>query len=426
VTKFREFRLLLEGWATEAKAKGLPHSNDRLAKFVGVGRSAVYAWMSGDQRPRPKQLDKIAEYFSNGFDPETPKLREQLYKTAGYPLERSAAHTDPLKRAIELTGPIRVGFVKFDDSGIGRFERDLFAAFLDFCGFAYQSVDVEFADVRERIVTGGLDLAVGHLQTPDRLRAMRYVALPISIGINGISYDVVEAELHSIDKAHRVSRMVAVMNNGQASYGVARSVLRLPEARIVNVAYDVHEFVRAFNELFVAWNDDSSKPLPVVVTDEVMCRNVYKELVGNHQAIGKPSLLWCDRGANASGESSDVAESLDLHFDGRLLAAHPRYNLAYCVRREGGDEWFAFLEDAWHIFLRGNIEFVRRLCENLEAHFDEKISELALLAGEADAIWRNRKEKWLPGKDQIIDLHNLEIWRVILENLQSQREGRNA
>lgn len=419
VTKFPELKLLLEAWGADAKAKGLPHSNERLAAHVGVRRSAVYAWLSGDQRPRPKQLDKIADYFSNGYDPETPRFRKQLYEKAGYPLAKSAAHADPLRRAIELTGPIRVGFVKFDEPGIGKFERDLFSAFLDFCRFAYQSVDVEFGDVRERIVTGELDLAVGHLQTPDRLRAMRYVALPISIGMNGISYSDVEAKLHSLDKAHRVSKMIAVMNNQQASYGVARSVLRLPEARIVNVQYDVQEFVRAFNELFIAWKNDPEKPLPVVLTDEVMCRNVYKEIIGNHQAMGKPCLLWCDRGGDDENiEDTDSSKSLDLYLDGRLLAAHPRYNLAYCVRREGGDDWFAFLEDAWHIFLRGNVEFVRRLCKKLEGHFDDRIGELAPLAEEADAIWRNRKEKWLPDRKKLIDLHNLEIWQLILDNLR--------
>jgi hypothetical protein len=200
-------------------------------------------------------------------------------------------------------------------------------------------------------------------------------------------------------------------------------VLRLPEARIVNVAYDVQEFVRAFNELFVAWREDPSKPLPVVLTDEVMCRNVYKELVGNHQAMGKPCLLWCDaERSNESGLNADHNRSLDLHFDGRLLAAHPRYNLAYCVRREGGDEWFAFLEDAWHIFLRGNIEFVRRLCEELERHFEGRINELAPLAEGAGEIWRNRKEKWLPTGHDLIDLHNLKIWRTILDNLEAQRK----
>jgi transcriptional regulator with XRE-family HTH domain len=401
--KYPRLKKLLAELAEQAKKQGRHHTNEVLAERLGVARSAVYAWLSGARRPRPAQIDAIAEYFASANPEARPRLRAQLYDAVS-DSPASAANSDPLQRAVEGSGPIRVGFVEFDPDGIDKFVKDLLLAFLDFLNvdYYYPRTGVKFADLTDQMLAGEFDIGVGHWQTPARLTKLRYIALPIGIGMNGIAYQSAREALVALDAARRIGRLVAVMHKGQAAYPMAQSVLRLPDEQIQPCDYAATEFVRIYNTLFDTWQEDRSKPIPIVLTDEVMCREIYAEMTRRHKGKDAPTLLWYDDNA------IDLTDK-----DNRLLAAHPRYNVAFCVRRERDTDWYNFLEDSWRIFLRGNREFAGRLCSELEKHFSEKIEELASIDSHARSVWQGRCSRWMPEKDDLIDLHGVQIWRRI-------------
>ena len=384
----------------EAKAQGRRHTHAALARRADVARSAVYPWLSGERRPQPPQIDAIADYFSFGRVDERARIRAQLFDSVEETPDLSPAFNDPLTRALEGSGPIRVGFVEYDQPGIGKFVRDLLFAFLDFLDIEYVPSTVGFGEVTQMLEAGDLDLGCGHWLTPARLRSLRSISLPVAIGMNGLAYAPALQKLKHQDGAQSASEMTAVMHRLQGPYPVARRVLGIPQARIVDCYYDAKDFVRVYNEVFAEWKRDHAKPIPVILTDEVMCREIYKEVVSNHSNM--PVLLWTSR-----------KESADLYRDGRLLAAHPRYNMAVSVRRDRDTEWFSFLEDSWRIFLRGNVEFARRLCEELRTHFDQKIAEIASIRPQSETIWKKRCRRWLTPADELFGLHCGDIWQHI-------------
>lgn len=399
--RYPRLRSLLAELITATTAQGRKHKNAELAERVGVTRSAVYPWLSGAGRPNPGQIDRIADYFAFGKVDERARIRVRLLGAIDETAERSPALEDPLIRALEGSGPIRVGFVEYDNAGIDRFVRNLLGAFVDFLDIEHQPVKVGFADVTEKLEAGEIDLGCGHWLSPKRLRSLRSISLPIAIGMNGLAYRDAHARLKTLDRSLDAPAILAIMHEGQGPYAVARKVLGLPQARIRGIHYTPEAFVKAYNEAYDNWRADQSGPVPVILTDEVMCRKIYREMIGNHVDRGPPLLLW------------SKLDDIEFYRKDRYLAANPHYNMAFSVRRDRNTGWYNFIEDSWRIFLRGNIEFSYRLCDDLHRHFEAEVSELAALSPDAEEIWKERCEKWLPTDGELIDLHNVDLWRKI-------------
>jgi transcriptional regulator with XRE-family HTH domain len=430
---------------TEAKQSGRRLTRDLIARDVDISRSTVSAWFAGKQTPRPKQLESLAAVLSFHDDIKRMEYRRDLFQAAGVPLDRSNAQ-NPLVRARERSAEIVVGIATYDEVAIDQFFEDVVRAFGDFCGFLLNMKRVPFKELAESIASGDIDIGAGLWETPERLLSLRYVGMPIEMGMNALIFADAKEKLPQRDGLYDVEAISPIMNEGQATYRFAQHVLGIPKHKIVTCDYNIDAFASHFIRSFQEWKQSPIGPIPVLISDEAMCLKVHNRLLSGMvvapdellRRSGLPLLLMDGRrevGAHSSSLNSEDPDRLggtQWGRNGKLIAAHPRYNLSLCVRRTENDEWFPYVEDAWRIFIRGNREFLASkyldLCLGISglvreakhvlaraAEFMNR-SEASILASKLGERWEAVACDWL-FDNELRDFHDEQTWNNILKHV---------
>lgn len=440
---------VLARFEASVKEAGVRLTRSMIAEDTQVAGSAVSAWFAGKQLPRPKQLEALAGVFSLNNDLRRMEYRKQLFDAAGIPLDLSGAR-EPLARARERSGAISIGVVAYDEVGIDQFFEDVVRAFGDFCGFLVNVKRVSFANLADAIANGDVDIGAGLWETPDRLLTLRYIGMPLEMGMNALTFAKAKEALPLRNGFYDVDAIEPIMNEGQATYRFAQHVLGIPKHRIVSCDYNVDAFASRLLRSFEDWQDARRPLIPVLVSDEAMCLKVHNRLLSDMVAsspkllerMGLPLILMDGR-RDPDGLLADPSNAADPYKPGctqwgkagNLIAAHPRYNISLCVKRAERDEWFSYVEDAWRIFIRGNREFLiskyTDLCLNLSVlvrearEVLERAAELAglpepsQLAGELGARWQAVVRDWL-FDNELRDFHDEQTWKNILKHVKEE------
>lgn len=377
-----------------------------IAKRVAVAPSAVSNWFQANQLPRAKQLQKLAKVLSLGDERTAFEYCQRLFQAAGV----TPVPLTPWERA--QSGGAKIGVVAYDPS-VDAFFHDVATAFGNFCGFHVDPLSVPFWELPEKIAAGEIDLGFGLWETPDRLLSLRFLATPIEMGMNMLGLSVATEQLNADAGQMDLAQLRPIMNERQATYRFAQHVYDLNTRSILSCEYDPASFHTKLIEASREWLRDPSSGIPVVITDELMCWKVFNSLLkemssspDTRKQLGGPALL---------------TESPDRKWGraGRLIAAHPRYNVSVCTKRVSDDPWFSFVEDAWRIFIRGNrgflIEKYAELCSRLKDLLEETHALTGGLKGppsEAARCWAGVYWNWL-FDHQLRDFHDEQTWQQI-------------
>jgi transcriptional regulator with XRE-family HTH domain len=419
-------RAVLEGMEAEARNAGYTVTRNLIADQSGVARSAVSAWFAGRQLPRKKQLDTLADVLSFGDEVRRQAYRQDLYAAAGINLPTP----DALDRARE-GGVVTIGIVIYDKAAVDGFFENVVRSFGEFCGFMVRPTSYDFAKLGSAVAAGQVDLAAALWETPGRLLTMRFIRTPIQMGMNMLTFEAARRAIPTVGGLSDVLGISPIMNEGQASYRFAQHVLGIPKHRIVECDYDPNAFAAKLTAAYRRWSDEGG-PVPVMITDELMCLKVHNLLLD--EILSPSGEIPPDAGLPRLMIVPD--EPLIWGREGRLVASHPRYDLALCVKRMPNDEWYAYIQEAWRIFVRGNPDFLARkysdLYGSLRVLADKAVQLLALAAerlpgsGEAakaqGEAWEEVVHKWL-FDEKHPEIPDGETWRPILD--QAEKEIRS-
>jgi len=416
-TRQKAVKVQLDEMEKALREQGVVLTRAEIARRVGKAPSAVSNWFKwpNGQMPREAQLASLAQVLS--LDERTAlDYRERLFQAAGI----DEPPLTPWERA-KKGQQIRIAVVEYDPAVDGFFMQ-VASAFGQFCGFLASPQIVKFDGLTQEIDKGKFDLAFGLWETPKRLLSLRFLATPIEMGMNmlGLGATVGHIEVHS--GLAELRQMRPIMNEGQASYRLAMDVLGFDERRIVSCDYAPTEFQKKLLEGFDEWHRDKSAGIPVLITDELMCWKVYNGILNQISAspekrekLGLP-VLWL---ADADRRWAR---------DGKLVAAHPRYNVSVCTKRAPTDPWFDFIEDAWRIFIRGNRGFLTdkyaELFLKLKRHLDETDDLTACPGGKPSKEakrWAAVYADWL-FDHQLRDFHDEQTWKTITDPIRDHAE----
>lgn len=377
-----------------------------IAERVGVAPSAVSNWFQANQLPRVQQLEELAKVLGLGDERTAFEYRQRLFQAARV----VSPPLTPWERA--QSGGVRIGVVAYDAS-VDAFFNDIATAFGNFCGFHVDPLSVPFWELPEKIAVGEIDLGFGLWETPDRLLSLRFLATPLEMGMSMLGLSVATGQLQSDAGLVDLAQLRPIMNERQATYRFAQHVYDLNTRSILPCEYDPASFRAKLLEASREWVRDPKSRIPVIITDELMCWKVFNGILkemssspGTRKQLGVPTLLI-------------ASPDRTWGRDGRLVAAHPRYNVSVCTKRASDDPWFSFVEDAWRIFIRGNrgflVEKYTELCLRLKGLLEETH---ALTGGldeqpsEEARNWAGVYWNWL-FDHQLRDFHDEQTWQQI-------------
>jgi len=367
----------LEG---EAKRRGYPVTREILADELEVARSAVSAWFAG-ATPRAKHLEGLANYFAFGDDKLRSRYRSDLFAAAGVAIDRSNAR-DPMVRARERSGVINIAVSTFDEY-FPRFFQNVIGAFGRFCAFRLEITPVPFSMLPAKLADGTYDIGAGLFVTPDRLQTLKFIDTPITLALNAVCFANMRTRLELPDGFLNLDAIQPIMNEGQAGYQYAQHVLEISHLDIDKRDYNAEVFADTLLDCGEQWLKDNTKPVGVVITDELMCLRLHRELMRRMRGssivaaliskLGPPILLMDE--PNQWRRQS-----------GSRVATHPKFCVSLCVKRDAEPDWYQYIEDAWKIFLIGNIEFLQCEYTDLHQNLHRYITDLEKAVGDTSAL----------------------------------------
>jgi len=395
----------------EARAKGSGRrlTRDMIAEDAGVARGAVSGWFTGKQVPRRPQLDALATIFSFGDDRLRMENRRRLFEAADVPMDLSGPR-EPLARARQRAGEIIVGLVTYDKDGVDRFFKEVVSAFGDFCAVPATRREETFEQLAISIEAGDAHIGGGLWQTPERLLTLRFIATPIAVAANMLTFADARRAIRRRSDGWDVGVVAPIMNEGQAVYRFAQHVLKIPVHRITPCPYREDIFVDRLCEAYARWRQhpDPQAPVPVIVSDELMCVKIHNKLASRMIADQIPLI---DRAEAGPPEMLLGREDMTWTLNGKPIAAHPRYNISLCVKRVPNDEWYSYLEDAWRIFLRGNLDFIVEKYRRLADRLTHRVADAQMIREqlESSIVWKCEE-------DRLDSELGRRRWRALLES----------
>jgi transcriptional regulator with XRE-family HTH domain len=402
----RAFRLALEGVRDEAEKDVGVISQQQIAKQLNVASSAVNAWFKGDQIPRDRYLDGLAELFAAN-EASWKLYRSRLYAAAG----RSQTAQDRFDKGLNLLEEkrsrkriIRIGF--FEYGAIGEFFRVVLEAFARYDGSELVIQQEQYRDLEQGIVTKRFGLGAPILATHDRSLHLNFIETPITIPINAFTFRGAlrgKSEI-SFDPDRRAIKPILYKDEVGGRFAIHALGFNDSWQRHDVPYADPTDFADALFQCWSEWNAQTEErrqdqPIPVVFADELTCVSVQREWLKRTSA------------SDPTGASAEPIFLLGKDPYVRVLgpqglrpfaAPDPpgvqpiRCRVCICVDRDA-ENWPRYIADAWRIFLYNNSDFIAAQYARLYTDLLTWVAPLGhgSLRSAQDDFWRRRVREWL-------------------------------
>jgi transcriptional regulator with XRE-family HTH domain len=384
------FAFTLKAALEEYKARLGAISQQSIAEQLGVAKSAVSGWLTG-QVPRAKHIEGLALILGRGDDSLTDTYRTRLFEAAGE--KPPVASGGPLRRAQEGK-TIKIGVVKY--GAFTDFFEQLLHTFAQYSGYPARIERVELPKLTDGLRDGTFDIGAAFFATPDRASKLRFINTPLKVGVNALTFSKALPTVARMGSfAPPNFRPIVVTREAGWLYSTYVHEYRSMQHEILE-HYDAKEYARRLLTSFERWlekpEEERDREVPAVLADEVMCLEVVNELMNmlyqrehgrTFAKFGLPVLLL-GRNGNLQGKLQETE-------------FHPSYHVSICTNRSEPIEWHQYVEETFDIFLSSNSSYVGSLYANLHRNFSNQIETMDReLESSADSLKKELDPKIEP------------------------------